>query len=423
MARVLVSAYACEPGQGSEEGLGWNSVRQIAQSHAVWVITRSNNRAAIEKELARRPMPSVSWIYFDLPRWVRFWKKGVRGVRAYYYLWQIGVYFAALKHHRKVKFDLVHHVTFAIYWMPTFLPLLGIPFVWGPVAGGESMPRGFWRSLRARGRAYETLRTVAQTLGQLDPFVRLAARRADIAVATSEQTAQRLRSVGCQNVVVLASVHLPQAELREFALMPIRRCTSFRVVSVGRLIHWKGFELGLCAFAEFHKWFPDSEYWLVGDGPERTHLERLAYDFGLSDSIKFWGNLPRTNALAKLADCDVSLLPSLHESGGYSSLESMAAGRPVVCLDLGGPALQITEDTGIKISPGSPATVIRDLAAALNTLASNPTIRMQLALTGRHRAQDVFNWDKRGALFSEIYAEALGSRLSKSNDQPIHGTI
>jgi hypothetical protein len=93
--KVLLSAYACEPGKGSEPGVGWNWVRQIAPFAEVWVITRSNNREAIEKALAEEPLPNVHWVYFDLPRWARFWKKGQRGVHLYYYLWQVGIYFLA----------------------------------------------------------------------------------------------------------------------------------------------------------------------------------------------------------------------------------------------------------------------------------------------------------------------------------------
>ena len=50
--RVLVSAYACEPGRGSEPGVGWHWVREIARFNEVWVITRMNNRKAIETALA-----------------------------------------------------------------------------------------------------------------------------------------------------------------------------------------------------------------------------------------------------------------------------------------------------------------------------------------------------------------------------------
>src|SRR6516164_1163816 len=95
--RVLVSAYACEPGMGSEPGIGWNTVRELGQRHEVWVITRANNQAKIESALASSPMPSVHFVYFDLPKWSRFWKRGSRAVNLYYYLWQLGAYFTARK--------------------------------------------------------------------------------------------------------------------------------------------------------------------------------------------------------------------------------------------------------------------------------------------------------------------------------------
>jgi len=71
--------------------------------------------------------------------------------------------------------------------------------------------------------------------------------------------------------------------------------------------------------------------------------------------------------------------PSLHDSGGWVTLEAMAAGRPVICLDLGGPALQVSEATGIKIPAISPPQVVADLASALKQLAGDPSRRHDLA--------------------------------------------
>src|ERR1700737_2271302 len=119
--RILVSAYACQPGKGSEQGVGWNWVRQIATTHEVWVITRAKNCTPVERELARHPMPNAHFAYFDLPRWARFWKKGSRGMHLYYYLWQFAAYLFARRLHREIGFDVVHHVTFVNYWMPSFL--------------------------------------------------------------------------------------------------------------------------------------------------------------------------------------------------------------------------------------------------------------------------------------------------------------
>jgi glycosyltransferase involved in cell wall biosynthesis len=402
--RILISAYACEPDKGSEPGVGWNWVHQIARFHEVWVITRANNRKPIEKALAAKPLANVHWIYFDLPSWARFWKKGQRGVHAYYYLWQLGAYFVARKLHRGIGFNLVHHVTFVNYWMPSFMALLSVPLVWGPVGGGESAPHSFWRCFSLRGKAHELLRDLVRSLAQLDPFVRLTARRATVGLATTSQTEKRLRSLGCRQVLVFSEAGLPRRDIKEpGAPPPIREGSSVRFLSLGRLLHWKGFELSLRAFARFASHCPASEYWIVGDGPERGRFEKLAQNLGLTSKIRFWGMIPRSEALEKLADCDVLVHPSLHDSGGWVCLEAMAAGRPVICLDLGGPALQVTQETGIKVPAISPEQAVSDLAAAMTELAKDPDLRVRLGVAARQRVREHFDWDQKGVFMANLY--------------------
>jgi glycosyltransferase involved in cell wall biosynthesis len=416
--RVLLSAYACEPGKGSEPGVGWNWVCQTARFHEVWVFTRANNRKPIEAALLSNPLPTVHFVYVDLPLWVRFWKKGRRGIYVYYYLWQIAAYFTAKKLHQKVRFDVVHHITFVKYAMPSFMALLPVPFVWGPVGGGETTPNGFWWSFSLRGKVFEVLRVVMRRLFELDPFVRLTARRSVLALTTTKDTGARLRLLGCSQVSVFSEAGLPLEEISWLGDLPRHQDTPFRVISSGNLIHWKGTEFGLRAFAQFHREFPNSEYWIVGDGPERKRLERLANRLQVTDAVRLWGELPRSQLLQKLADCDVLMHPSLHDSGGWVCLEAMAAGRPVICLDLGGPALQVTEQTGIKVPANSPAQVIQHLAASLNRLACDPGLYRRMGHASRHRVRDEFNWSKKGAVMTAAY-EALCSAGTLDLQQPL----
>jgi glycosyltransferase involved in cell wall biosynthesis len=413
--KILLSAYACEPGKGSEPGVGWNHAKQAGRFHEVWVLTRSSNRALIEEALNAEPMANVHWIYIDVPRWARFWKKGQRGVRLYYSLWQFAAYWKVRRVHREVRFDLAHHVTFVSYWLPTFLPLLPIPLVWGPVGGGESTPRSFRSSFQLYGRIYEAMRGFARALSELNPFVRLTARRCAIGLATTKETAERLEALGCKNVSVLAEAALPAKEIAELGAIPIREEGPFRVLGLGRLLHWKGFELGLRAFARFQARVPDAEYWLIGDGPEQQPLERLSRELGVEKKVVFFGKLPRNQVLEKLAACDVLLFPSLHDSGGWVTLEAMAAGRPVICLDLGGPAVRVTEETGIKIPAINPEQATTDLTAALERLASNPKQLAQLAKAGRVRIDHEFNWDRRGEQLSGLYEKLL--RVSEGTSE------
>jgi len=68
----------------------------------------------------------------------------------------------------------------------------------------------------------------------------------------------------------------------------------------------------------------------------------------------------------------------------------MAAGRPVVCLDLGGPRVQVTKETGIKITALSPEQAVREMAEALERLAADPTLRERLGQGGRRRVAEQF---------------------------------
>jgi glycosyltransferase involved in cell wall biosynthesis len=225
-----------------------------------------------------------------------------------------------------------------------------------------------------------------------------------VALSKTEDTQKRLEAFGSQRVLVYSEVGLPPDEIYRLNNIPSRQGNGFRLVSVGRLIHWKGFELGLNAFAQFHSQFRASDYWVIGDGPERKRLEKLVQKLGVADSVLFLGSLPRAQVLEKLMECDVLVHPSLHDSGGWVCVEAMAAGRPVICLDLGGPAVQVTEETGIKIPAGSPQQVIRDLAVAMSQLAEDRVRCERLGSAARQHVRECFCWDKKGKWLNLLYS-------------------
>ncbi len=411
--RILLSAYACEPDSGSEPGVGWNQARQASRFNEVWVLTRRNNAEAIRKELSHSPLPHAHWCYYDLPRWLYFWKKGQRGVQLYYYLWQLGAYFTAKRLHTKIGFDLVHHVTFANYWMPSLLGLLPVPFLWGPVGGAESVSRSFLGDFSKRGKTYEMLRHLARWRGEHDLLVRLTAKRACIALATTPEAAHRLARLGCRDVRLLAAIGISEKEIAELGQHPLR-AGPVRFASVGRLLDFKGYHLSLPAFAKARAALPASSYWFIGDGPARERLAKLARKLKVAGSVRFWGTLPRSLVLKKLAECDILVHPSLHESGGCVCLEAMAAGRSVVCLDQGGPAMLVADGTGIKLAAASPGQVIENLTQAMLRLAKSPRLRQELSVAARRRVQNLFAWGKRGEVLERLYREATGRAVRRS---------
>jgi glycosyltransferase involved in cell wall biosynthesis len=404
--KVLLSAYACEPGWGGESAVGWNWVLQIARFHDVWVLTREEGGPDIKAAQVGSSPPTVRFVYLDLPSWPLFWKKGQWREEIHYYLWQLAAYFFVRRLHRKIGFDIVHHVTVGKYWMPSFLALLPVPFIWGPVGGGESAPRAFWWSLSLRGKIFELIRDLACKMGECDPFVRQTAGRAKLGLATTEQTAARMRNLGAERVIVHPQFGLTRLERQSFRLLPLRRQGPFRIISMGRLLPWKGFHLGLRAFAKLHAIYPDSEYWIVSGGLEMNHLKALARRLGVEHKVTFWGRLPTIqHVYSKLAECDVLVHPALHEAFGNVCLEALASGRPVICLDVGGPAIQVTEETGIKVRASNPVQAVTDLAAAMVRLASDPTLRIGMASASQRRVEEHFDWDNKGEFMARIYAD------------------
>ncbi len=414
--KILISAYACEPGEGSEPGIGWNVAVEAARRHDVWVITRANNRPVIEAQLARNPIPSLHMVYYDLPRWTRWWKRGARGTRLYYHLWQLASYSIVRRLYREIRFDVTHHVTFGNYWMPTPLPFLPVPFLWGPVGGGESAPKSLQACSGWRGRLSEVVRNAARWCGEKDPLVLAAARRSALALAVTEETADRLSAIGAKHVEICSAMGLRAAERSYLgSLGTSTPAEPVRFLSLGNLLHWKGFHLGLRAFAAAS--LPRAEYWLVGDGPYRMHLQGLARSLGIGDKVHFWGLLPRAEALLKLGLCHMLVHPSLHDSGGWVCLEAMAAGKPVICLDLGGPADQVTSDTGFKVPALDPDQAVKDMARAMAVLAKDPRLRARLGQAGKDRVASKYAWEQKGEFVSALYrriAEASWSHGSSS---------
>jgi glycosyltransferase involved in cell wall biosynthesis len=406
--KVLLSAYACEPRLGSEGGIGWNIAKEMAKHYDLWVLTRANNRRAIEEETRCRPTPHLRFVYYDLPHWARFWKRGKRGVQPYYYLWQVGVYFVARKLHREVGFDLVHHVTFVKYWVPTFLALLPAPFIWGPIGGGDSAPKAFWRDFSFRGLAYEALREAARWVEEHDPFVLLAARRSSLGLATTAETAVRLRRIGVRNVRIFMHCALSEEELEQLGRYTRAGCAPIRFISIGNLFHFKGFHLGLTAFAQAN--LAEGEYWIVGDGPERDRLMNLARKLGIADQVQFLGRLAREEALRKLGKCNVLVHPSLHESGGWVCIEAMAAGLPVICLALGGPDALVTTQAGFKITAQTPGQVLHDLSHVMQLLAKDVGMRRRMGDAGRQLVREKFNWRCRAKELARSYWSVLETK-------------
>lgn len=407
--KVLISAYACEPNKGSEPGVGWNWAKQIARFAEVHVITRANNRNVIEEELKKSPVSNLFFHYYDVPKWLSFWKKKTRGMYLYYLLWQIGAFKLAEKLKKEIKFDLVHHLTFGNIWLPTFMPFLGVPFIWGPVGGGEQVPYNFRRDFSFKSKIQETLRDLMIFSIKLNPFLLLTCIKASSIIGKTEETLLKIPRLYCNNVIKMIETGIQIKDFNVGSGTPLKK-DVIQIISVGRLISLKGFDLALKAFLKASKERSDIRLVIVGDGQEKSRLMKICEEHKQS-SVIFTGQLDRKEVLELMASSSIFLFPSLKEGGAWVLYEAMSLGLPIICLDIAGPRDIVTETCGIKIKPINPEQTINDLADAILKLANDPELRKRMGEAGRMRVMEHYTWDKKGEFIKEVYEKVLGKKL------------
>ena len=172
----------------------------------------------------------------------------------------------------------------------------------------------------------------------------------------------------------------------------------------------KGFGLAVKAFSEFVSRNPNCTLSIVGSGPDEDNLKTIVRQAQLESKVRFLGWMTRGDLQSEMASCDIFLFPSLRDGGGGVVIEAMAAGKPVVCLNISGPGMHVTNECGIKVDPGPPEKVVRDLAEALEHLYNNGELRRKLGDAARERVRSEYHWDKLGNRLMGYYKLSCSSK-------------
>ena len=383
--KVLLSAYACEPDRGGEPGIGWHWVVETARlGHEVWVLTRSNNRQTIERGLPS--LPNLHFIYYDPPGWLAALKKKGPFVQAYYAVWQWGAYRKARELHLQEHFDIVQHVTFGVFRHASFMGRLGIPFIFGPVGGGERTPIRLRMDYGIRGHLLDAARDLVNVVANWNPWLDETFRAARLILVKTPHTGVAVPDRYRHKVRHLVEIGAPEAA---DAPQPLSRKRGIRFLFVGRFLFWKGMQYGLRAFARVLREAPNSRLTMVGAGPDGRRWRQLCQALDISHAVNWNDWIRHTEIGAVYGSHDVFLFPSLHDSSGSVVLEAMSYGLPVVCFDLGGPGVLVTQDSGVVVPTArrNSDQLVAGLAEAMQGLAARPDqfCRLQLGALARAR--------------------------------------
>lgn len=176
------------------------------------------------------------------------------------------------------------------------------------------------------------------------------------------------------------------------------------ILSVGNLIPIKGHELLLRAFAAVHQRYPDVSWEIIGEGPEKVRLARLAQELGVAGKVRFQGRKSRSQVAEAMARCLLFALPSRYEGLGCVYLEAMSSAKPVIaCRSQGIEEIIEHGRNGWLIDPED----LPAMTGALSQLLQDKQLRLELGADARHTIERRHTLAHQSAALLRLYQEAL----------------
>lgn len=407
--KIFVSAYACEPGLGSEIGVGWHWVLEMSKYFDLWVLTRESNRHTIEPWMEEHPeYKHIRFLYYDWPKWARFWKKGLRGVRTYYNLWQMCTNRIVKRTMRQNDIRIFHHLTYGnVLWKVSSYGQKQF-FVWGPVGGLESIPAEYSCHYDRKLRLVETVRRAVTSMAVWNRGFRKRCKQANLILCKTEITRSLIPQKQAGKAVLFTDVAADISVKAVWNEKPEQDVTEF--ITVGHLDAWRGFDLIIEALAEVRTQHPAVHLTIVGNGPDRGRLERLVKEHALDAYVTFSGKVTMDAYKDLMHKADVVVNAALKEGAVTVSFDSMAMGKPLICLDTTGYTRYFTNDYAILVPRKGRAEVVRLIKEGMLKL-TRPEERNRLG----KKAQEIsgtFSWENHGREIRDAIIKAYTATYS-----------
>lgn len=421
---ILISAHELSPFLGSECAEGWNIVSRLGKYHNVSVLYAKTNQlntndyeSMLEIYYSSNPNPyKIDFIPIAQPKStqciVSLNKLISRDISSIgnpflYYIgysfWQKKAYKEAKKICKVKNIDIVHHLTSISYREPGFLWKLPIPFIWGPTGGMSKIPSSFYRFLGLKSTFFELIRTSINTL-QFYTNIRIykAIKKSAIIYTFSkeDQSIFQKRSNNKPRLMLDAASIIPELNIKNSS-------SDSKYISVlwcGQLIKRKALEIILYALCSDNQLKEKIKLKIVGTGPLEQYYKTLAAKLNIESCIEWTGQVDRQSVFNIMNKSDLFIHSSYREATSNVIPEALANGLPVICHDINGMSIAVTENSGIKIPLISPAKSILGFKDAILYLINNPEELSRLKVGAVKRAKEL-SWDSMVEIIAKDYIE------------------
>lgn len=406
--KILLSAYVCGAGRGSEPGVGWNVARALSLlGHSVTVVCsplyeEENRRAIREEQLDIRLVTVPNNYKSNL-----FIKRHVR--------WQKAAADVIRQEVQNQQIDVVHHVTFNQYRGLRDVLSAGVPYLVGPIGGAETIPLPFLLhgGLSFMARVKELLRYVSgDAIGMIRRCNSCLSRGK--VLASNSDTANRLKQgINHLNipVEVYPAIAIDESEIEEKP--PVRNLQEPYFLLYASLKRAeKGLHIVLQAMSRYRQAGGKCKLVIVG-APEEEHerISGMCRRLDLSESaVELNAFVPRSRMMQLMAQTSAVLYAAYRDSGSMTVLEAVAKGIPVICYDV--PSQQWASQewvmkVPVRSSIVSPSRVVDDLSEALQKAESPGEWDLESHQRRCEWLRREMTWGSRARRFVREYQELL----------------
>lgn len=417
--KILINAYACSPGMGSEPGMAWNWCVNLARYCELHIITEGEFSDKIEQVVPTLPQGGNMHFYYNpVSDKVRrmCWNQGDWRFYKYYRRWQWKTYLMARDICNWEHIDILHQLNMIGFREPGYLWKLSeekdIPFVWGPIGGLKLFPRGFLKQAGWKQRLFNTLKNNI-TLWQLkrDRRVNEALHTASalISAIPDSQTAIK-RYKGLDSVIIPETGCEPKGNIE--AKQSHR---ELRLLWVGKFDYRKQLELALKAVAkalvELSVSADDIRLIVCGTGNQEQveKYHKLAVELAISKCVEWRGQCNHDSVLREMRNADMLFFTSVSDDTSTVVMEAISNGLPVLCHDAMGFGHVVDERCGIKIPLVSPQQSISDFTEKINYLYHHRDVLLRLS-EGCKAVAESLSWDNKAKQMVACYDSILGSK-------------
>ncbi len=408
MLNILVNAYAVSPNWGSEQGVGWNWVINIAKYCNCHIITEGEWRGEIEEAIQQLPQrDNLHFYYNPLPDKVRrmCWNQGDWRFYYYYEKWQKKTLKIAKEIIANNKIDIIHQLNMVGFREPGFLwQINDLPFVWGPMGGMLSIDRSY---LNGGGWKLSLFHKIKQKLNyiQLNYGSRIvkALRRADLLISATPDFYNALKRYhNIESIIIpetgcsMPNEMMVDSENRFFS-------ENFNILWVGRMIFTKRLDIALHSIAEV-KDLSGLKLHICGDGSPSlvSFYKQLIKDLDIENSIVWHGRTSHHEVQQLMSESQLFLFTSVKEATSTVILEAVTNRLPVLCFDISGMGYVIDEHVGRKVKITTPKQSVIDFSNHIRDLYSSREDLRTMSLNCGKRC-DLLSWENKAKTVVAVY--------------------